>query len=76
LEHFLGKEKEWLTLYAEKKLKEKHYDFFIFGHRHTPIKLKLNDKSTFICLGDWINHFSYAKFDGEDVELCFFEKND
>jgi len=76
LEHFLGKEKEWLTLYdAEKKLEEKHYDYFIFGHRHIPLKLKLNDKSTFICLGDWINHFTYASYDGKEVELCYFEKD-
>ena len=36
-------------------LEKKHYDFFIFGHRHFPIDFKLNDNSRYINLGDWIN---------------------
>ncbi|MDG2397027.1 MAG: UDP-2,3-diacylglucosamine diphosphatase [Flavobacteriaceae bacterium] len=66
---FLGKEKEWLIKYCEKKLNEKHRDFFIFGHRHLPINIDLKQRSKYINLGDWISHFTYAVFDGNKIEL-------
>jgi UDP-2,3-diacylglucosamine hydrolase len=59
---FLGEEKEWLALYCRKKLTEKHYDFFIFGHRHLPLEIELNSSSTYINLGDWIQYFTYGEF--------------
>jgi len=59
---FLGEENEWLALYCRRKLTEKHYDFFIFGHRHLPLEIKLNSSSTYINLGDWIQYFTYGEF--------------
>ncbi len=59
---FLGEENEWLALYCRKKLLEKHYDFFIFGHRHLPLEIKLNSSSSYINLGDWIQYFTYGEF--------------
>ena len=55
---FMGEEKEWLALYAKRKLKEKHRDYFIFGHRHIPMEIKLNENSTYINLGDWVSHYT------------------
>ena len=60
---FLGENKEWLIIYANEILKKRHVDYFIFGHRHS-IEHKLNEKSTYINLGDWINHYTYV-FDGK-----------
>ena len=59
---FLGEENEWLAQYCRKKLTEKHYDFFVFGHRHLPLEINLNDDSTYINLGDWIQYFTYGEF--------------
>ena len=59
---FLGKENEWLAQYCRRKLTEKHYDFFIFGHRHLPLEIELNNNSTYINLGDWIQYFTYGEF--------------
>ncbi len=71
---FLGAEKEWLIAYANSRLDQQHADFFIFGHRHLPIDYMLNNrKSRYINLGDWINYNSYAVFDGENLEIKFFE---
>lgn len=70
---FLGEDKEWLVVYSKKLLATKHFDFFIFGHRHLPIDLKLNDQSRYINLGDWISYFTYAEFDGEQLVLKAFE---
>ncbi|KQC30717.1 UDP-2,3-diacylglucosamine diphosphatase [Flagellimonas eckloniae] len=66
---FLGEDKEWLVLYAKRKLEQKHYDHFIFGHRHLPMEIQLNDKSRYTNLGDWISYFTYAVFDGEKLSL-------
>ena len=59
---FLGEQNEWLALYCRKKLLEKHYDFFVFGHRHLPLEIELNNSSTYINLGDWIQYFTYGEF--------------
>ena len=74
-EVFLGEDKEWLVLYSKEVLEKKHYDFFIFGHRHLPLDIKLNDNSRYINLGDWIKYFTYAVFDGEDVSLQYYKKD-
>ena len=66
---FLGEENEWLAQYAKKKLESRHYDYFVFGHRHLPLEIAVSKNSTYINLGDWITHFTYAVFDGERLEL-------
>ena len=45
---FLGEENEWLVIYCKKKLTEKHFDFFIFGHRHLPLEIELTNNSKYI----------------------------
>ncbi|MFD1079601.1 hypothetical protein, partial [Longispora fulva] len=65
----LGEEKEWLIQYCRKKLETQHYDYFIFGHRHLPINFKLQENSTYLNLGDWINFYTYGEFDGEELKL-------
>ncbi len=72
---FLGKEKEWLIHYCENQLKEKpEMDYFIFGHRHLPIKQLLsNGKSYYFNTGEWIGQFSYLEFDGQAVRLKFYK---
>ncbi len=74
-ETYLGKENEWLYLYANKKMDTEPVDYFIFGHRHLPLDLVLKDgKTRYLNLGEWMNFNSYAVFDGEKVEIRFFEK--
>lgn len=73
-EKFLGEEKEWLAIYAKEILKKEHYDYFIFGHRHLPIDIKLSENSRYINLGDWIKYFTYAVFDGKELALKEYSK--
>ena len=70
---FLGEDNEWLAVYGKRKLKEKHRDYFVFGHRHLPLDIKLNDKSKYINLGDWIQYYTYGVFDGENFELKVYK---
>jgi UDP-2,3-diacylglucosamine hydrolase len=72
-EVFLGEDKEWLISYCKEQLLNKHYDYFVFGHRHLPIDHPLSEKSRYVNLGDWITHFSYAVFDGEKLELRHYK---
>ena len=70
---FLGEDKEWLIIYSKEMLQKEHFDFFVFGHRHLPLKLELSSNSTYINLGDWITNFTYAVFDGKNFELKKWE---
>ena len=65
---FLGKEKEWLAQYALRKNQEKTRDFYVFGHRHIPLDIPV-EQARYINLGDWISHYTYAVFDGKALEL-------
>uniref|UniRef100_UPI0034E8BCE2 UDP-2,3-diacylglucosamine diphosphatase n=1 Tax=Mesonia mobilis TaxID=369791 RepID=UPI0034E8BCE2 len=71
---FLGEENEWLAQYAKRKLESKHYDYFVFGHRHLPMEIEVGKNSTYFNLGDWINFYTYGVFDGEKFELKEFKK--
>lgn len=71
-EVFLGEDNEWLFQYAKRKLETEHYDYFIFGHRHLSLDLKVGEKTRYINLGDWIKYNTYAVFDGENLELKKF----
>lgn len=67
-------EHEWLIIYSRELLKAHFYDYLIFGHRHIPLDIVMNDKSRYINLGEWVNYNSYAVFDGEELSLHYFEK--
>ncbi|MEP2278752.1 UDP-2,3-diacylglucosamine diphosphatase [Maribacter sp.] len=69
---FLGEDKEWLVHYAHRKLETNHYDHFIFGHRHLPLEIELKENSKYTNLGDWINYYTYAEFDGMQLSLKEF----
>ena len=61
---------EMLYKYGEGILKQHpDLDYLIFGHRHLPIQVDLNDKTQLVILGDWITNFTYAVFDGEELKL-------
>ena len=68
-EKFLGEDKERLLLYSKEQLKKEHFDYFIFGHRHLPLDIKLNERSRYINLGEWVNYYTYAVFDGAELVL-------
>jgi len=69
---YQGDEKEFLVQFCHQKLEDEHFDYLIFGHRHLPIDMKIKE-GRYINLGDWLEHFSYAVFDGNDVELKYWK---
>lgn len=73
-ESFKGAEKEWLFQYSKEMEEKIHHDFYIFGHRHLPLDLKINNRSRYINLGEWVNYKTYGVFDGSDFKLLKFEE--
>lgn len=67
---YMGEDKEFLVLYTKEYLKS-HPDinYFIYGHRHIELDLMLSRSSRILILGDWIQCFTYAVFDGENMFL-------
>jgi len=61
------------VIYAKEVLQKKHFDYFIFGHRHLPLEISLSGNSKYINLGEWVNYFSYAVFDGNNLELKYYK---
>ena len=66
-------DKEMLLQFSKSILENEHFDYFIFGHRHKVIEIELNERSKYINLGDWINYYTYAVFDGNTLELKKYE---
>ena len=66
---FLGEEKEDLFRHSRKILEKTKVNYFIYGHRHLPMKSKIADDSAIIIMGDWIVSSSYAEWDGIELTL-------
>ncbi len=72
-EKFTGEEKEFLFSYCKNMEAKSHHDFYVFGHRHLPLDLKINYASRYINLGEWVHFDTYASFDGDHMELQVFK---
>jgi UDP-2,3-diacylglucosamine hydrolase len=73
-EIFLGEDKERLVSFCREMLSQKPYNFFIFGHRHLPLDIRIGPNSRYINTGEWVKCFSYAVFDGDDLHLKYYNQ--
>lgn len=64
---------EFLYQFCLEQEEKAHYDYYIFGHRHKPLTMSVNEKSTYINLGEWMSDYTYAVFDGHTCELKTFQ---
>ena len=64
---------EWLLTYCKEVEAFHHHDYYVFGHRHLPLELPVNNDSTYINLGEWVNYFTYGVFDNDQMALHTFE---
>ena len=74
--HFRGEKYEPLVRFAKEYIKNNNVEYLIFGHRHILLDLMLTRNNRMVILGDWIKHFSYASFDGENLWIDLFEPED
>lgn len=61
-------EDEFQVQYARELLTATDVDYFIFAHRHVPMRYELTPESVLFNTGDWLTHFSYLTFDPKDQE--------
>lgn len=70
---YLGEKKEGLVLFAKDYLKgHPGINYFIFGHRHIELDLRLAHGKQIVILGEWMTLFTFATFDGENLYLDNF----
>jgi len=75
VEEFLGADSEWLIQYCERKIQEGDTpDFYVFGHRHLTLDYTLSNGSRYINLGEWMYTRSYAVYDGKELEIKYWDK--
>jgi UDP-2,3-diacylglucosamine hydrolase len=72
-EKFTTEDNEYLLVYCKEFEKTQHHDFYVFGHRHLPLDLKVNEHSRYINTGEWVHSNTYAEYDGEQVLLKKFD---
>ena len=66
-------DQEWLFQHCQSEELKKHHDLYIFGHRHFPGEMKINESSSYWNLGDWLHHFTYGVMDDNGFELKKWE---
>ena len=64
---FLGEE-EFQVQYARELLQTTDVEYFIFAHRHVPVRYELTPECIFFNTGDWQEHFSYLTYNESDAE--------
>lgn len=79
ISHYFKGEKEYLTIYCNRYLKEhSDVDYFVFGHYHTPISYPLLDSnSTLYILSSWVTKpikYGVLSSDGS-FDLVVFRPN-
>jgi len=62
--------KEYLYVFSKKLIEKNHYDYFVFGHRHMPMKIDIGDTAKYVNTGTWLdNEATYAEFDGSTMSV-------
>jgi len=71
-EIFLGEDGERLIGYCKKMLKKEFFDYFIFGHRHLPLDICLDESSRYLNTGEWVRSFSYLVFEDQELKMLYY----
>ena len=58
--HYLGDDREGIVIHCKQQLRKEHFDYCIFGHRHTPLIRDLGDGCTYVNTGDWLHNRNYT----------------
>ena len=69
-EKFGGNDKEFLVQFCYQYLVNHDIDYFIFGHRHLPLEIAI-ENATYFNTGDWLNYNTYIRYEKHPV-LCSF----
>jgi UDP-2,3-diacylglucosamine hydrolase len=73
-EKFNGEENEFLWVHCSNVEKTSHHDFYIFGHRHLPLDIKIGERSRYINIGEWVHFNTYGEYNGNTMMLKTFKQ--
>ena len=68
----VNEDKEILVEYCKEQQKNNPVDYYVFGHRHIPMNIRIDERCNYINLGDWVHHYSYAVYSDQKLELNSF----
>ena len=71
-EILVNEDKEILVEYCKEQQKNNPVDYYVFGHRHIPMNIKIDERCNYMNIGDWVHHYSYAVYSGQKLELKKF----
>ena len=71
---YTGPQDEWLFQYVQELAQTQHHDFYLFGHRHLPLYLQ-HESALYLNTGDWLQYYTFARFDTEKLELLQWTDN-
>ena len=69
-EFIIRKSRRIVTHYT----KNTEINFYVFGHRHLPLDIKIADDCRYINTGDWLTHNTYAVLDEGTLALKTYSK--
>ena len=73
---YQGDDREGIVLYCRERLQKEHFDYCVFGHRHTPLMKEISSPeghvTTYCNVGDWFLHRNYAVY--ADGKLTLLER--
>lgn len=69
---YLGDDREGIVLYCRERLQHEHFDYCVFGHRHTPLVMPLGP-SLYVNTGDWLLNRNYAVYSLDEHTLRLYD---
>ena len=67
---YQGDDREGIVIYCRQRLEKEHFDYCVFGHRHTPmVKEDCLTGSVYVNVGDWLLHRNYAVYHDGTLQL-------
>lgn len=67
---YQGDDREGIVIYCKQRLLSEHFDFCVFGHRHTPIiRDNCLPDCIYVNVGDWLMHRNYAVYSNGEITL-------
>lgn len=71
--HYLGEDREGIILYCRERMQTEHFDYCVFGHRHTPLVIELQSDTHYINTGDWFFNRTYAVYSTQDHSFRLYD---
>jgi len=74
---YQGDDREGIVRYCRQRMRDEHFDYCVFGHRHTPLVKEITAENqttaTYVNVGDWLLHRNYAVY--HNGKLTLYDNN-